>query len=213
MTAQDRSPPTEESPLLEEPTDPVPAPVVEGVDEQDEISKAITRPRAIGLMASLALLIFLQATNFSLLTTTQSTIAADLDAFAETSWFTSAYLIAMSSVSPLAGRLSQVFSPRYCILVAAVFFATGSLVTSQAHRLAIFLLGRAITGVGAAGCLTLTVILVVSLASKKRRGLFFGLINTAVTTGVSLGAVLGGALLEPLGWVGCAKTQSSVDFC
>ena len=35
----------------------------------------------------------------SLLTTTQSTIAADLDAFAEVSWFTSAYLV--SNMLPL----------------------------------------------------------------------------------------------------------------
>ena len=33
------------------------------------------------------------ACNISLLTTTQSTIATDLDAFAEVSWFTSAYLV------------------------------------------------------------------------------------------------------------------------
>ena len=33
------------------------------------------------------------ASNMSGLTTTQSTIAADLDAFKETSWFTSAYLV------------------------------------------------------------------------------------------------------------------------
>lgn len=207
MTERPDSPlPTEESPLLERPSDPVPPTTAETSGPDNAVSKAITRPRAAALMASLALLIFLQATNFSLLTTTQSTIAEDLDAFAETSWFTSAYLISMSSVSPLAGRLSQIFSPRYCVLVAAVLFAIGSLVTSQAQRLAVFLLGRVITGVGAAGCLNLTIILVVSLVSKKRRGLFFGLINTAVTTGVSLGAVLGGALLEPLGWV---STSSS----
>lgn len=33
------------------------------------------------------------ATNISLLTTTQSVIAEELDAFEKTSWFTSAYLV------------------------------------------------------------------------------------------------------------------------
>ncbi|MCJ1442035.1 MAG: hypothetical protein MMC23_002527 [Stictis urceolatum] len=145
--------PTERSPLLspvpEPPSDPIP-PVAESAEE-DVASQSVTKLRSIGLMISLGILVFLQATNFSILTTTQSTIAEDLDAFAEASWFTSAYLIAMSSVSPLAGRLSQVFSPRYCILVAAVVFSIGSLVTSQAPRLSVFLVGRVITGIGAAG--------------------------------------------------------------
>ncbi|KAI7571604.1 hypothetical protein KC317_g1492, partial [Hortaea werneckii] len=68
---------------------------------------------ARGILCTLALgfLIFLQATNISLITTTQSRIAADLDAFDKTSWFTSAYLIAMSALGPLNGKLSSVFSP------------------------------------------------------------------------------------------------------
>ena len=206
--------PTERSPLLspvpEPPSDPIP-PVAESAEE-DVASQSVTKLRSIGLMISLGILVFLQATNFSILTTTQSTIAEDLDAFAEASWFTSAYLIAMSSVSPLAGRLSQVFSPRYCILVAAVVFSIGSLVTSQAPRLSVFLVGRVITGIGAAGVLTLCIILAIQLSTNRRRGLSFGLINTVVTTGVSLGAVLGGALLEPLGWA-CLSTHHYRIVC
>jgi hypothetical protein len=40
------------------------------------------------------------AVNISLLTTTQSTIAAELDAFSEVSWFTSAYLVCSTLLSP-----------------------------------------------------------------------------------------------------------------
>lgn len=109
--------------------------------------------------------------------------------------------IAMSSMSPLAGRLSQIFSPRNCIFVATVIFSLGSFITSCADELPLFLVGRAVTGVGAAGILTLAIILVIELTSKKRRGLFIGLVNTGYTVGVSLGAVIAGALLAPVGWV------------
>lgn len=107
----------------------------------------------------------------------------------------------MSSMSPLAGRLSQIFSPRNCIFVATVIFSLGTLITSRAIELSTFLVGRTITGIGAAGILTLALILVIELTSKKRRGLFIGLVNTGYTVGVSLGAVIAGALLAPLGWV------------
>jgi MFS family permease len=139
------------------------------------------------------------------ITTTQSKIAEDLDAFAAASWFTSTYLIAMSSTSPLLARLAQIFSPRACVLVASLLFAIGGILTSQASSLGVFLLGRAIQGIGGAGVMTVSFILVLELAGKKRRGLFIGLVNTGFTTGVSFGAVVAGALLESRGWVSLSR--------
>jgi MFS family permease len=135
------------------------------------------------------------------ITTTQSKIAEDLDAFANASWFTSTYLIAMSSMSPIAARLAQIFSPRNCIIVASALFSVGGVVTSQAKSLPVFLLGRGISGIGGAGIMTISFILVLELSGKKKRGLFIGLVNTGFTTGVSLGAVIAGALLPITGWV------------
>lgn len=112
----------------------------------------------------------------------------------------------MASMSPLAGRLSQIFSPRNCIFGSTLIFSFGAFVTSRAVDLPQFLMGRALTGVGAAGILTLSIILVIELTSKRRRGLFIGLVNTGYTSGVSLGAVIAGALLIPMGWVSCACT-------
>lgn len=107
----------------------------------------------------------------------------------------------MSSTAPLAARLAQIFSPRNCIFIASLFFSLGGIVTSQAPDLKVFLLGRAISGIGGAGIMTVSFILVLELAGTKRRGLFIGLVNTGFTTGVSLGAVVAGALLDVKGWV------------
>lgn len=49
--------------------------------------------------------------------------------------------------------------------------------------------------------MTIAIILVLELSSKKKRGLFIGLVNTGFTSGVSLGAVIAGALLPMTGWV------------
>ncbi|TVY73222.1 MFS thioclapurine efflux transporter tcpA, partial [Lachnellula suecica] len=172
----------------------------EGLLDPDRANQQIGRGRGFLVILSLLGLIFLQASNMSGITTTQSRIAEDLDAFSEASWFTSTYLIAMSSCSPLAARLAQTFSPRNCIFVASLLFALGGLVTSQAQDLTTFLVGRAISGTGGAGIMTISFILVLELSGKKRRGLYIGLVNTGFTTGVSLGAVIAGALLDVRGW-------------
>ena len=107
----------------------------------------------------------------------------------------------MASLSPLSGRLSQTFSVRNCVFVSTLIFSLGAFLTSRAVDLATFLLGRALTGVGAAGIMPLSIILVIELTSKRRRGLFIGLVNSGYTVGVSLGAVIAGALVGPMGWV------------
>ncbi|OGE50483.1 hypothetical protein PENARI_c016G06021 [Penicillium arizonense] len=136
----------------------------------------------------------------SMMTTAQSSIAADLDAFAEASWFTSAYMIAMSSITPLAGRLSQIFTPRLYVVFSTTLLAIGLFISAAAPTLAVFLLGRAVAGCGSGGLMSTSIILVLDMVSKKRRGLCIGLINCGYTTGVASGAVIAGLLAPTLGW-------------
>ncbi|KAL2006939.1 hypothetical protein VTN00DRAFT_9607 [Thermoascus crustaceus] len=192
-TAQDIPPdstPTEATPLLES------SPELNSVQTE----KRITVARGLAIAVLLGVLIFIQATNISMISTTQSDIAADLDAFSEATWFTAAYLIAMSSTVPLGGRLSQIFSPRLYLLVSSLITSTGLLVTAAARRLAVFLLGRVLTGCGSAGVMATSIMLVLDLASGKRRGLFIGMVNTGYTTGVAAGAVLAGIITPIFGW-------------
>lgn len=64
--------------------------------------------------------------------------------------------------------------------------------------------------------MTIALILVLELSSKKKRGLFVGLVNAGFTTGVSFGAVLAGALLPVTGWVRfvamCVEMQNAHNF-
>ncbi|CAG8980891.1 hypothetical protein HYALB_00013421 [Hymenoscyphus albidus] len=168
--------------------------------DTDKSNQHVGRGRGLLIALSVWALIFLQASNMSGITTTQSKIAEDLNAFDSASWFTSSYLIAMSSFSPLVARLAQIFSPRDCMFVSSFIFAIGGLLTSQAPDLKVFLLGRVISGLAAAGIMTISFILVLELSGKKRRGLIIGLLNTCFTMGVSLGAVIAGALLKGFGW-------------
>lgn len=135
-----------------------------------------------------------------MLTTTQSAIASELDAFEKTTWFTSAYLIAMSSLGPLNGKLASVFGPRICIFASTLVLALGCMVSSMANGFEVFIMGRSLTGVGASGVLTISIIIVLELTGSKRRGLAIGLLNSGYTVGVAAGATAAGALLSHVGW-------------
>ena len=116
-------------------------------------------------------------------------------------WFTSAYLIPMSSLAPVAGRLATIFLPRTLILPIAALIATGSLVCAVSTSYGVFVAGRVVAGTGAAGVLSLAIIIAIELASEKSRGLVLGLINAGFTAGVSFGAIVFGGLMPVIGWV------------
>ncbi|CAK7204487.1 hypothetical protein SEUCBS139899_007244 [Sporothrix eucalyptigena] len=160
----------------------------------------ISPRRAYAISFSMWVLIFLQASNISGMTMAQSAVAADLNAYEHAMWFTSTYLIASASFAPLVGRLSTIFAASHLTAVTGLCFAVGNVVTARAHNLTLFLLGRVIVGMGGAGIMTLSLIVVLQFTTKRRRGLFVGLVNAGFTIGLSSGAVVYGALLPALGW-------------
>ncbi|KAK3687068.1 hypothetical protein LTR37_019182 [Vermiconidia calcicola] len=164
-------------------------------DGHTTANQTISFARGTLCATALGFLIFLQATNISLLTTTQSEIASELDAFEKTTWFTSAYLIAMSALAPLNGKLASVFGPRICIFVSTIVLAVGCLVSSIANTFEVFIAGRSLTGVGASGIFTISIIIVLELTGSKGRGLAIGLLNSGYTVGVAVGATAAGAML------------------
>ena len=168
--------------------------------DHTEANQTISLLRAAVCTLALGFLVFLQATNISMLTTTQSAIASELDAFEKTTWLTSAYLISMSSLSPLNGKLATLFGPRICIFVSTIVLALGSLVAGVANTFGAFIVGRCIAGVGASGVFTISIIIVLELTGSERRGLAIGGLNSGYTFGVAMGATAAGALKPQVGW-------------
>lgn len=160
----------------------------------------LSKLRASLIVLSLYLLIFLLTSNISLFSTIQSSIATELKATSSVTWFASAYLISITSITPVAGRLCQIFTPRVYLLASIVVKALGLLVTSTARSIPVFLVGRVLTGVGGAAITPVAIILVTELTSQRRRGLFFGMVNIGYTSGVACGAIIAGALEPAIGW-------------
>ncbi|KAF7538654.1 hypothetical protein G7Z17_g12592 [Cylindrodendrum hubeiense] len=161
--------------------------------------------RAFCIALSLWLLIFLQASSMSGMTLIQGAIAAELETYdAAAMWFSSAYLIPMSSLAPVAGRLATIFPPRNLILLVAALLSAGSWLCASAGSFGCFVAGRVVAGAGGAGVLTLAVIIGLELTSERTRGVVMGGINAGFTIGVSFGAIVYGGLMPVTGWVPAA---------
>lgn len=76
----------------------------------------------------------------------------------------------------------------------------GALLTSFAQTFATFIAGRIVTGIGAAGVFTVSIIVVLELSGPTKRGAVIGVLNSGFTVGVAVGATVAGALVGSVGW-------------
>ncbi|KAI9716063.1 MAG: hypothetical protein M1828_000474 [Chrysothrix sp. TS-e1954] len=87
-------------------------------------------------------------------------------------WFVLANLLALASVCPCVGSLSDLFGRRYVAMMGASFLIIGMIVCSTAHTMNIFIAGMSIAGVGA-GINELTALAVTSeIAPTRKRGFY-----------------------------------------
>lgn len=87
------------------------------------------------------------------------------------------------------------------MFISTVIIAAGTFIVATSQTFEMFIVGRVISGAGASGIFIVASIIVIQMTSPERRGLFIGLVNTGMTAGVSLGAVIAGALESKIGWV------------
>ena len=97
-------------------------------------------------------------------------IYRDLGGLDRWTWFVLGNLLALASVCPFVGSLSDLFGRRYVALTGASFLILGMIVASTAHTMNIFIAGMVLSGVGA-GINELTALAATSeMAPTAKRG-------------------------------------------
>ena len=147
------------------------------------------------------------------MTTIQGAVSSDLNAAESVSWFTSSFLISVTAVMPLAGRLSQIVTARVYVLGSVCVQCVGLVIISISNSFHVFILGRVVCGIGAAAVTPVAFLLVNDLTDPKNRGVFFGCINTAFTSGVACGAIFAGLLEPRVGWRAVFALQVPICLC
>jgi MFS family permease len=69
-------------------------------------------------------------------------------------WYGSAYLLAQMASQPVFGKIYTCFEPKRTYLVSLLIFGLGSILCAASPISECLILGRAVTGIAAAGLLT-----------------------------------------------------------
>ncbi|KAF9558590.1 member of the major facilitator superfamily, partial [Agrocybe pediades] len=144
--------------------------------------------------------IFLGAMDQTIVVSSYASIGSDLKQLQNTSWIATSYLLTITSVQPLYGKLSDIFGRKACLLFAYVVFAIGCLLCGLSQNMTQLIASRAIAGVGGGGMQTVVSIIMSDVVPLRERGTWQGVLNIVFATGNSVGASLGGYLADTIGW-------------
>lgn len=115
-------------------------------------------------------------------------------------WVNSAYLLTFATLLLVTGRLGDRFGPRPVFIVGLVVFTLTSLLCGLAGSIALLIAARAIQGIGAALMTPQTMSMITRVFPPQKRGSAMGLWGAVAGIATITGPVLGGLLVQTVGW-------------
>ncbi|WP_353116025.1 DHA2 family efflux MFS transporter permease subunit [Microbacterium sp.] len=115
-------------------------------------------------------------------------------------WVTSAYLLAYAVPLLITGRLGDRFGPKNIYLIGLVIFTASSLWCGLSTTLGGLIAARAVQGLGAAFMTPQTMAVITRTFPPERRGAAMGLWGATAGVATLVGPLLGGLLVDGLGW-------------
>jgi EmrB/QacA subfamily drug resistance transporter len=157
-----------------------------------------TSVRAI--VAGIMLAMFLSALEQTIVAPALPTIGRALGNVELLSWMVTGYLISTTVVTPLFGKLSDIYGRRRMMLVSISVFILGSVACALAPSMEALIVGRVLQGVGGGGILPLAQTVIADLLSPRERPLIQSYTSAMFLAASILGPVLGGFLTDYVHW-------------
>ena len=115
-------------------------------------------------------------------------------------WIVNAYLLSLTALLLVGGRLCDLFGKRSLFIWGLSIFGIGSLIGAAAHTQAVLIIARIVQGMGGALTIPTTSALLISTFPEGERARAIG-INTGISgIFLVLGPALGGFLTEYISW-------------
>ncbi|ENO94147.1 arabinose efflux permease family protein [Thauera sp. 28] len=110
------------------------------------------------------------------------------------------YSLALTVFAPIMGRLGDQYGRKRVITIGMLVFAVSEFAAAWAPNFGFFLGARFVQGLGAACILPGVFAYAAHLFPDNKRGLALGILAFTMTFGAASGGLLGGLLIDRLGW-------------
>ena len=154
----------------------------------------------LSIILGLLLAMLLAALDQTIVATAMPTIGHDLHDIEHLPWIVTAYLLASTAVTPLYGKLSDIYGRRPVLLPAISTFVVGSVACALAPSMFILICARGLQGIGGGGLISLAQTIIADIVSPRERGRYQVYIASVFVTSSLAGPVLGGFFAEHVHW-------------
>ncbi len=150
-----------------------------------------------GLLAAL----FTAMISTTIVSTALPTIMADLHGTQrQYTWVITASLLAMTIVTPIWGKLSDLFSKKLLTQIAILMFVAGAIAAGFATTIPVMMSARAVQGIAMGGLMALVQSIMGSIISPRERGRYAGYMGAVMAVATVSGPLLGGVITDALNW-------------
>lgn len=146
---------------------------------------------------------FLVALDQTIVVTLLTVVGSHFNGFSQVGWLSSGFLLSMSVLGALWGKLSIIFGRKAALLIAILLFEAGSLMCALASSMNVLIGGRVFAGVGGGGIAVLVFVVISEIFPIEKRPLSMGLMGCTFAIASVLGPLIGGAFTDHVSWRWC----------
>ncbi len=152
------------------------------------------------VFTGLMLVMLMAALDQTIVSTALPTIVGDLGGLSHISWVVTAYLLAQTAVTPVYGKLGDLYGRKIVLQVALVVFLIGSALCGAAQTMTELIAFRAIQGLGGGGLMVGAMAAIGDVVPPRDRGRYQGIFGAVFGLASVIGPLLGGFFTTTLSW-------------
>ena len=171
-----------------------------GAEDIDNQPRYLEHQQIVLVMIGLMTGVLLAALDQSIVGTALPRIVSELGGLDQLTWVVTAYLLTSTAVTPLWGKISDLYGRRQVFQVAIVIFLIGSFLCGFSQNMLQLIIFRAVQGIGGGGLMAIALAVIGDVIPPRERGRYQGYFAAVFGVSSVAGPLLGGFFTDTLSW-------------